>query len=89
MGLTHSHTVVHPHALQLKSSPTVLYQRVGVLGTRRKTAMRRFEHYERAESRAMQATKLQCDGPVRVGLTYSHTVVHPHALQLNIPPPVL
>ena len=76
MGLTHSHKVVHPHALQLKTSPTVLYQRVGVLGICRKTVPRRIEHYERAGSGAMQATKPQCDGPVRVGPTRTRLCIH-------------
>jgi hypothetical protein len=57
VGLTHSHTVVHPHALPLNIPPPVLYQRVSVLGTRRKTVLRRIEHYERAESRAFQPSE--------------------------------
>ena len=53
---------MHPHALQLKIPPTVLYQRVGVLGIYRKTVPRRIEHYERAGSRAMQQRALRRTG---------------------------
>ena len=89
MGLTHSHAVVHPHALQLKVPPPVLYQRVDVLGICRKTVPRRIEHYERAESRAIQPSEPWCEGLIRVWPTRSRTVVHPHALQLKILPTVL
>jgi hypothetical protein len=57
VGLTHSHMVVHPHAIQLKSSPTVLYERAGVRGICRKSVPRRIEHYERAGSRAIQPSE--------------------------------
>jgi hypothetical protein len=73
---TRSRTVVHSHAVELKIPPTVLYQRVGVLRICRKTVPRRIEHYERAGSRAMQASEPWCAGQVRVWPTRSRTVTH-------------
>ena len=74
-----SRTVVHLDAVQLKIPLTVLYKRVGVLGICRKTVSRRIEYYERAGSRAMQASEPWCAGQVRVWPTRSRTVTRPAA----------
>ena len=67
------------HALRLQIPPTIQYQCVGVLGTCAKTAPRRVERYQPAESLAIQPSE-KLGLPLPMGTTLAYRCVYTNSM---------